>query len=100
MKKVQHMVLLKFKDNVSHATIDECFAALADLQGLIDGIEHFSGGAYSSPEGLHRGYTHGFLMTFRNTEARDAYLPHPKHERVKAMILPHLDEVLAFDYEV
>ena len=47
--------------------------------------------------------THGFCMTFPDAAARDAYLPHPEHEKVKAVVLEvldgGLDGVVAFDYE-
>ncbi len=100
MAKIQHLVLLKFKEGTPESTISECFTALGTLPGLISGIEHFSGGPYSSPEGINKGFTHGFLMTFANAEARNGYLPHPEHEKVKALLLQHLDDVVAFDYEM
>jgi hypothetical protein len=41
-------------------------------------------------------------MTFRDAEARDAYLPHPEHQRVVAQLLPMLEGgiegVMTFDY--
>jgi hypothetical protein len=100
MPAVEHLVLLKFKPNVPRATIDELFAQLAELQSLIPGIRRFAGGPYASGEGLNRGYTEGFVMTFDSPAARDVYLPHPEHERVKSAILPHIDDVVAFDFEV
>ncbi|HEY9596669.1 MAG TPA: Dabb family protein [Cyanophyceae cyanobacterium] len=99
MPKIQHMVLLKFKADVTPEKITELFDLLGELQDLISGITYYSGGSYSSHEGLNQGYTHGFLMTFESVTARDAYLPHPEHERVKAALLPHLDSVIAFDFE-
>lgn len=96
---VQHMVLLKFKAGVAEGVIEELFEQLGGLQELIPGIRYFAGGPYASDEGLHGGYTHGFLMTFESAAARDAYLPHPEHERVKAAILPHVESVIAFDFE-
>jgi hypothetical protein len=97
------MVLLKIRADVSAERIDAVFTALAALGERIDGIESFSGGPYSSDEGLQRGFTHGFCMTFTDAAARDAYLPHPEHELVKAMVLDvldgGLDGVVAFDYE-
>lgn len=96
---IYHAVLLKLKPSVSQAKTDEIFRELAGLQTLIPGLLSFSGGPYSSPEGLNKGYTHGFLMTFSDPEARNSYLPHPEHERVKAIIVPNLDEVVAFDWE-
>ena len=99
MPAVQHMVLLKFKPGVSSATIDSLFAQLAELKSLIPGIRRFVGGPYSSREGLNKGFTHGFLMEFESAAARDVYLPHPEHERVKAAIIPCIDDVIAFDFE-
>jgi hypothetical protein len=64
------------------------------------GIKYFAGGPYASPEGLNQGYTHGFLVTFESSAARDAYLTHPEHEKIVELILPLLDGVLAFDFEV
>lgn len=99
---VTHMVLFKIKQDVPQKQIDAVFQELANLKTKIPGIQSFSGGKYSSPEGLHRNYTHGFCMTFTDAKARDIYLPHPEHERVKKLVLAVLDGgidgVLAFDY--
>jgi hypothetical protein len=99
MAQIQHMVLVKIKPEVTPEKITELFNQLAELQQLIPDITYFSGGPYSSSEGLNQGYTHGFLMTFESVDARDAYLPHPEHERVKATLLPCIDGVIAFDFE-
>lgn len=100
MPQIQHMVLFKIKPEVTTAKITQLFKLLAELQQLIPGITYFAGGSYSSPEGLNQGYTHGFLMTFESVEARDTYLPHPEHERVKAVLSTCIDSALAFDFEV
>jgi hypothetical protein len=99
MPKIQHMVLLKFKPEVTPEKISHLFGLLGELQQLIPGITYYSGGCYSSDEGLNQGYTHGFLMTFESIATRDAYLPHPEHERVKAELLLYIDSVIAFDFE-
>jgi Stress responsive A/B Barrel Domain len=99
VKRVQHMVVVKFRPGVPEATIAGLFAELGELRQVIPGIEHFAWGPYSSPEGLNGGFTHGFLMTFRDAAARDGYLPHPEHERVKQLVLPHVEGVVAFDFE-
>ncbi len=100
MPAVQHMVLLKFKPDVTDEMIEDLFAELAELQELVPGITYFAGGPYASDEGLNQGYTYGFLMTFASVDARDNYLPHPEHERVKQEILPHVDSAIAFDFVV
>lgn len=98
---IRHTVLLKFRPDVTQATIDEVFKALAALQEKISGIVSFHGGPYSSPEGLNQGFAHGFSMDFSSEKERDAYLPHPEHEIVKGMIIPLLADngVIAFDFE-
>lgn len=103
MPQIKHAVILKFKPGVTPAKIQQNFAALAALREKIPGLLDFSGGPYSSPEGLNKGFTHGFIMTFADAASRDAYLPHPDHEVVKNMILPDLDGgvdgVIAFDWQ-
>jgi len=99
---ITHLVLLRIRKDVPQAKIEAVFGELAGLKGKIAGLTSFSGGRYSSPEGLQRGFTHGFSMTFTDAAARDAYLPHPEHEKVKASVLSvldgGLDGVIAFDY--
>ena len=99
MLQIQHMVLFKFKPEVTLENITELFSKLAQLQQLIPGITYFAGGPNYSTEGLNQGYTHGFMMTFESVEARDAYLPHPEHEVVKAVLLQCIASVLVFDFE-
>lgn len=99
MPKVHHMVVVKFKDGVEGAVIDDVFRRLGELPGEIPGISSYAAGPYSSREGLNAGFTHGFLMTFESPQARDAYLIHPEHERVKERILPFVQDVVAFDFE-
>ncbi len=102
MAQVKHVVLLKLKNTTTERKIREIFAALDGLRGKIPGLLDFSGGPYSSGEGLHKGFTHGFVMTFADPQSRDAYLPHPDHEKVKQIIVPELDGglngVVAFDW--
>jgi Stress responsive A/B Barrel Domain len=99
---IVHMVLLRIRRNVPMREIERVFQALGGLQRKIPGITGFSWGPNNSPTGLHHGFTHGFCMGFRDAAARDAYLPHPEHERVRAQIGSvlegGLDAVLEFDY--
>ena len=99
MTAIKHIVLFKFKATTTETQIEDAFQNLTGLKDLITGLAEFIGGPYSSPEGLNQGYTHGFLMTFDSREARDAYLPHPEHERVKSQIAPLVESVVAFDFE-
>jgi len=103
MPQVKHAVLLRFKPGTPPAAVQSLFKTLDGLRTKVPGLLDFSGGPYSSPEGLNKGFTHGFIMTFADAASRDGYLPHPDHEIVKQQILPHLDGgvdgVIAFDWE-
>lgn len=100
MPQVKHYGCFEFHPGTSPAGIDGCFAAMAGMVGQIPGLLDFHHGPYDSAEGLNDGYTHGFIMTFESPEARDAYLPHPVHEEVKAIVIPHLARVVVFDFNL
>ncbi len=97
---VRHIALFQFKAEITEAKIDECFVALQGMMGRIPGIVGFEHGPYESAEGLNDGFTHGFIMTFDSPESRDAYLPHPIHEAVKDIVVPCLERVVVFDFNL
>lgn len=97
---IRHFGVFKFHPEVTETRIGECFAAMAGMVGKIDGLLSFEHGPYQSDEGLNGGFTHGFIMTFDSASSRDAYLPHPIHESVKDVVVPCLEEVVVFDFEV
>lgn len=91
MPRVKHVVLMRFKPDTPPSTVADLLAALHDLRHKVPGLLDVSSGPNSSPEGLAKGFTHGFVMTFADEASRDGYLPHPDHEAVKARVLPWLD---------
>ena len=99
---VHHMVLMKMKVDITKTQIENLFLELKSLADdhKVPGLSSFSGGPYSSPEGFNKGYTHGFSMIFDSSTARDEYLPHTEHLRVVSILLPLVDDVIAFDYEL
>ena len=98
-----HMVLFKVKRGVSRARLAKVMKLIGGLKAKLPGITSYRWGPYSSPEGLNRGYTHGFCMTFRDAKSRNRYLPHPEHMKVVAEVLEILKGgvkgALAFDFE-
>jgi Stress responsive A/B Barrel Domain len=98
---IRHVVLLKLR-NASESP--QIFAALKSLQSQISGIVDIRCGIDCSPEGLQRGYAHGFTVDFADAAARDAYLPHPAHQKVGAMIVAAceggVDGILVLDWEI
>ena len=87
---VRHFGVFQFHPEVTPAQIDECFSEMKGTIGKIPGFLDMEHGPYESGEGLNDGFTHGFIMTFASAEHRDAYLPHPEHERVKGIVVPRL----------
>ncbi len=91
--------MFQFHTQVTPAERDECFAEMVSMVGKIPGLLAMEHGAYDSPEGLNEGFTHGFVMSFDSGASRDAYLPHPEHERVKEIVVPRLAKVVVFDFD-
>jgi hypothetical protein len=75
------------------------WTALAGLVEKIPGIESVQVGENTSPEGLDRGFTLGFVVRFVDAAARDGYLPHPDHVAVVPLVQAVAEEVLVFDLD-
>ncbi len=95
---MRHIVLFKFKDDVEPAGIDEIVAAFDDLPNKIEQIIDYEAGTNVSPEQLDQGFTHAFVVTFRDAAARDAYLPHPAHKDFVTLLGDRLEKVLVIDF--
>ena len=91
-------MLFKFKETASPEQVQEVVTAFGALKAKIDTIEDFEWGTDVSVENLAAGFTHCFVVTFRDAAGRDIYLPHPAHEEFKKLVGPRLDKVLVVDY--
>jgi quinol monooxygenase YgiN len=98
MKTLRHLVLLRFKADAGVDAVADIERAFVALQGQIDGVRDIEWGTDVSPEGLAKGYTHAFMLSFDDAAARDAYLPHSAHQGFVAQLKPLLDDVLVIDY--
>jgi len=96
--KLRHVVLLKFKDDTSAEVVKSIEAGFAALPGKIDVIVDLEWGTDVSVENLQDGFTHCFLVTFKDAKGRETYLPHPAHTAFVDKLKPHLDKVLVIDY--
>lgn len=95
---LRHVVLFKFKENASKADIAKVEAAFSALPSKIPQIVSYEWGLNNSPEGLNKGFTHCFFLTFHSEEDRAIYLPHPDHKAFGALLTPHLEDVTVVDY--
>ncbi|WP_299532809.1 Dabb family protein [Ulvibacterium sp.] len=95
---LRHVVLFKFKEGTSQEKISEIEDAFAALPSKIPEIAGYEWGLNNSPEGLNKGLTHAFLLTFNSEADRAIYLPHPDHKAFGALLSPHLADVTVVDY--
>lgn len=95
---LRHVVLFSFKEASSEEDIASVEKAFADLQNKIPQIHSYEWGLNNSPEGLDKGFTHCFFLTFKSDADRAIYLPHPDHKAFGALLGPHLEDVLVIDY--
>jgi len=97
-KTLRHVVLFKFKEGTTDEELKTVEKAFEALPSKIPEIVDFEWGTNNSPEGLDKGFTHCFFLTFNSEEGRSIYLPHPEHKMFGEVITPHLEDVLVVDY--
>ncbi len=96
---LRHAVFFSFNEDSTEENIAGVTTAFAALPSKIDSIVDFQWGTNNSPENLNDGFTHGFLLTFKDESGREVYLPHPAHTGEFADTLrPHLKDVFVIDY--
>jgi hypothetical protein len=95
---VRHVVAFKFKDTASPEQIKQVEDAFRALKTNIPQIVSLEWGTNISAEKLDKGFTHCFLVTFKNEKDRDAYLVHPEHEKFKALVGPFVADVFVIDF--
>ncbi len=97
---VRHILVCRTKAGVTPEQFNTFIAAFRELGTKIEGITGFEYGANNSPEHLDHGMTHVIMLTFVNTAARDAYLPHPEHKKFAQWFtqLGIVEELLVIDY--
>ncbi len=95
---LRHVVLFKFKEGTSSEAIKKVEDAFSQLPSKIPQIMSYEWGLNNSPEGLEKGFTHCFFLTFISEEDRAIYLPHPDHKAFGQILSPYLDDVLVVDY--
>lgn len=95
---LRHVVLFTFNDDATEQQVDEIVKAFGELPSKVKEIHGYEWGTNNSPEGLNKGHTHAFLVTFKSEADRDAYLPHPAHKEFVTKLKPILKDVTVIDY--
>ncbi|CAD7026316.1 stress responsive protein [Pseudorhizobium endolithicum] len=101
---ILHCVFLRFKSAMQASEKQAIYDSIAALRNVVPGILEVKSGPNVSPEGLNGGFRDGFIVSFENAEARDAYLVHPDHVAVGDRIVASTDGGLAglmvFDMDI
>lgn len=101
---IRHIVLTKFREDVSEDTISGIYAELAALTDTLPGAGQFTGGRSKSPEQIERGYMHGFVIDFDSWEALQHYADNPQHKALGKQLVANavggIDGLLVLDLEV
>ncbi len=94
----RHVVFFKFKDSATPEQVQSVEKAFIQLAKKVDTITGFEWGTNVSPENKNEGFTHCFLVTFKDKAGLEVYLPHPAHDEFKSQLRPYLDKVCVLDY--
>ena len=94
----RHVVCFKFKDDATKNQITAIEKAFAALPSKINSITGYEWGTNVSPENLAQGYTHCFIVSFKDKKGLEAYLPHKDHKAFVEQLLPILDKAFVIDF--
>lgn len=97
-KVLRHVVSFQFNEDISEERKAQAVQDFFALKDEIPEIKKFEGGENINEQGLNKGFTHWFVLTFENEAARDIYLPHPAHQRVVEKNKPLFKDLLVVDY--
>lgn len=95
---VEHLVMFKFKASVSAAEMEAAAAALRALKNKVPGVIHITAGMNFTERS--QGHQMGLVVRLQDKAALESYSAHPEHRAVvECFIKPHVENVLALDYE-
>lgn len=101
---IRHIVLTKFKPEVSDEAIMGIYNGLAAVTETVKGAANFTGGRSQSPERIERGYMHGFVIDFDSWDALQAYTDNQDHKALGGQLVANavdgIDGILVLDLDV
>ena len=102
---IRHIVLIRFRPDVTPDQKAAVFERLEALRNHLPGITDFQSGRNVSPEShLIRDYNDLFWFDFEDANARDIYLGDPAHKAAGADLVAHTeggpDGLIVADIEI
>lgn len=95
---IRHVVSFKFRKDADPAAIKKVEESFAALKQKIPQIQQLEWGTNVSPEKHDKGFTHCWIVSFKNAADRDAYLVHPDHEAFVGILKGVLEDVFVVDF--
>ncbi|MCR2805420.1 Dabb family protein [Paenibacillus soyae] len=97
----EHIVLLKFKPDVSIEVKESAIKRAHGFKGSIPGIVGLSAGINVTEEIEHmQGFTLGIRVTFENQQACREYIQHPLHQELLQSIGLLVEGIVVMDYPI
>ena len=96
--KLHHVVAFKFKDTATPSQIKEVEEAFRGLKTKIPQVAKLEWGTNVSPEKRDKGFTHAWIVSFKNEKDRDLYLEHPAHKEFGKLVGPVFADVFVIDF--
>lgn len=98
-------MLVRLRTDVTSESWESLMTRLGSLVDALPGATTFRYGPNVTPEaGMDHGFSHAFVIDFRDAAARDAYLVDPEHVLIGASIVTMAqdgtDGIVVVDLEV
>ncbi|MDB6077416.1 MAG: Stress responsive alpha-beta barrel protein [Akkermansiaceae bacterium] len=94
----RHVVMFKFNSEATADKVLELEKAFHELPKEIPEVQKLEWGTTENVEPKNDGFTHCFLVTFKDREGLKKYLPSAAHQAFLAKLKPYLEKALVFDY--
>ena len=94
---VEHVVLIKWREDTPQPEKDRILQELSDLKDKILGIVSYHVGHNFSDRS--QGYHAAVTSVFVDRTSLDAYVPHPEHQRIAAQLKVKAENVLVVDFQ-
>ncbi|MGE0082906.1 MAG: Dabb family protein [Desulfococcaceae bacterium] len=95
---IRHIVMMKFRADVSEEKIAEVEEGLGSLPDLIPEIESYEFGRDIAR--LDRSHDFALVAAFADMEALQKYMMQPDHRKVSGLIREICEDIRVVDYEI
>ncbi|WP_338448749.1 Dabb family protein [Niallia oryzisoli] len=96
---IEHIVLIKFKNELTDAQLDDLIQKTLNLKDYIPGIIDIQQGRNFSNRS--KGYEIALTARLTDRAALENYLPHPKHQELLSHLKElELEDIIVVDFEI